>query len=340
MFELSHLLGAKVGHYEILSMDILGFMFIFKGDKKFKFKGYEGLTGETKILPKNEKSNPTPYLLFPTLFYIVELVAVVLVFAFFSSSENQILKNVSYFLLIVGVIGGMIEIYSILPLHMDTPTDGYYLRLVSNPKNKEAFNELLRVEYEINSGNKDVEIKTFTEITSFTADLNLNKVYMLLDNDQYDEAEKLLDIIIEGSKNESHKIYLRAKSQKIFIRLIQGDLEENKKYYDKEVPMSERREISTDVSMASIRAYVLMSGLLDKSRSEVELCLKNVIKAFKRSPKNRQPTELKLFNKALNKVIVAHPTWHLEGYLLEEIKKEEEAKATQPVIEEEGEKNE
>ncbi len=63
---------------------------------------------------------------------------------------------------------------------------------------------------------------------------------------------------------------------------------------------------------------MLMSGILDKSLSETEIALNHVMKAFKRTPKNRQTTELKLYNNALKRVIEAHPNWNLEGYLLEE----------------------
>ena len=73
--------------------------------------------------------------------------------------------------------------------------------------------------------------------------------------------------------------------------------------------------------MASIRAYLLMSGLLDKSRSECIIALNNVYRAFKHTPKNRQHTEITLFNEALEKVVAAHPDWELEGYKLEEAKK-------------------
>ena len=112
-------------------------------------------------------------------------------------------------------------------------------------------------------------------------------------------------------------MYIRARAQKIYINLINKGLDEAKAYYDKEVPVSERREISNDISMQSIRAYLLMSGLLDKSRSECVIALNNVYKAFKKTPKNRQATELALFNEALDKVIAAHPDWELDGYKLQ-----------------------
>ena len=119
----------------------------------------------------------------------------------------------------------------------------------------------------------------------------------------------------------SEKVYIRARAQKIYINLYTRDIDEARKYYDEFVPVSERREISNDVSMASIRAYLLMSGLLDKSRSECIIALNNVYRAFKHTPKNRQHTEVELFNEALERVVTAHPDWELEGYKLQETSK-------------------
>ena len=322
LFEIAHVIGAKIGKYEILSVNILGLCFYKEeGKRKVRFASFDGLTGETKIVPKDgmvEKANPYPYLLFGSIFFLVEAVAIMIVFSFFRTAEDLGLRDVAYALLTIGAIGLVILIYNILPMHIDSMTDGYRLTMVSNPKNKLAFNELLRVEYEISQGNDNVEIRIFDEITNFTADLNLNKVYALLDKKEYKEAEEILDKIIEAKENVSEKVYIRARAQKIYINLITKSLDEAKDYYEKEVPVAERREISNDVSMASIRAYLLMSGLLDKSRSECIIALNNVYSAFKHTPKNRQHTELVLFNEALQKVVDAHPDWELEGYKLQE----------------------
>ncbi len=321
LYELGHVLGAKVGKYEILSVTILGLCFYKdEGKRKVRFSSFDGLTGETKIVPKKgmeDKANPYPYLLFSSLFFIIEAIAVMVVFTIFKNAENYALRDVAYFVLTVGAIGLVILVYNILPFRIDSMTDGYRLTMVSNPKNRAAFNELLRVEYEIQQGNQDVEVKIFDEITNFTADLNLNKVYALLDKKEYSAAEEILDKIIAAKDGVDGKVYIRARAQKIYINLITRDLEEAKAYYDKEVPVSERREISNDVSMASIRAYLLMSGLLDKSRSECIIALNNVYRAFKHTPKNRQQTEITLFNEALDRVCKAHPDWELDGYKLQ-----------------------
>ncbi|MGM9873580.1 MAG: hypothetical protein ACI31G_01495 [Bacilli bacterium] len=323
LYELAHALGAKIGGYKVLSLNILGFCFYRenKNEKmKFKFSSFDGLTGETKIVPlENYKKepNPKPFLLLGSLFFIIEIIPIIVYFTVsLNYKNNPILLNSAYFLLVIGVSGFLILFYNILPFRLDTVTDGYRLTMVSNPKNKEAFNELLRVEYELSQGNSNIEVKTFETITNFTADLNLNKVYALFENKKYSEAEKLLDIIIEGKANISEKVYLRARAQKIYINIMSKPFEEAKAYYDNDVSPQERRKISNDISLPAIRAYLLMSGLFDKSKSETLIALNNVMKAYKNTPKNRRQIEITLFNDALNKVIEAHPTWELENYLL------------------------
>ena len=318
MFELAHIAGAKAGRYEILSVDILGLLWYKDGEKsKFKFSGYDGLTGETRILPKKDvkkEPNPTPYLMFGTLFYVIEIIIAVVLFTVQKELKNEIFTRISYFILVIAVIGGMILIYNILPFKLDATTDGYRMRMTSNKANKIAFNELLRVEEAVRQGETDVEVATFSEITNFTADLNLNKVYMLLDKGEFQEAEKLLDIIISGKETISEKVYIRARAQKIYINIFTKPLEEAKEYYDKEVPMAERRQLSNDLSMVSVRTYLLMSGLLDNSKSECIIAINNVRRCFNNTPRQRRKTEANLFNEALKKVDEAHPNWKLGEY--------------------------
>ena len=332
MFEMAHILGAKAGRYEIVSVNILGLLWYKEDHKtKFKFSGYDGLSGETVILPKKDvkkEPNPTPYLMFGTLFYVVELIVIIVLFTLFKSKDNPTLSNVVYFLLVIAVIGGMILIYNILPFKLDAMTDGYRMRMTTNNANKKAFNELLRVEYAVNHGETNVEIATFNEITNFTAELNLNKVYALLDKGEFLEAEKLVDIILAGKATISEKVYIRARAQKIYINIFAKPLDEAKEFYEKEVPMDERRRISNDISMVSIRTYLLMSGVLDGSKSESIIAINNVRKCFNSTPKQRQQTEANLFNDALARVDQMHPNWKLGEYkiVIEEKPKKEKKK--------------
>lgn len=319
LFELAHIVGALAGGYTIISVNILGLCWKKDNGKvKFSFAGFNGLTGETKIVPKEnakKQANPYPYLLFGSLFFVLEIIAVTTVFSMYKNELGG-KGNVAYFLLDVGVIGAMIFIYNILPFQLDTLTDGYKLTKVGNPKNREAFNELLKVDYDISQG-KHVEVKVFEEVTNYTSDINLNKAYARLNQRKYDEAEQILDTIIESKETLSYNVYIRAKAQKIYINIITKDLEAALAYYDSDVPVSERRDICDDNSMQCIRAYILMAGLLDKSRSECVIAINKVGKAYKKTPEAVKAIEKDLFNEALKKVNEAHPKWELDKYYIE-----------------------
>lgn len=322
LFELAHMLGAKVGGYEIVSVSILGLTFYKdNGKRKVRFANYDGLTGETKITPKanaKKEPNPTAYLLLGTLFYAIEIVAAILVFSWISSTPETTNLHWAYFIITAAIVGAMILFYNIIPLKLDAMNDGYRLRQVSGAKNRKAFNNLLRMENGEQPVNEDASDSTNAAITAFSADIKLNNLYETLASRDYAGAEKILDQDILANEKISKNVYLRARAQKIYCRIMSQDLEEVRKFYDEEYSLKERRVISDDVSMDCIRAYVLMSGLLDKSRSECLLALKNLYKAYKGVPEQRKDLERALFNEALNKVIAAHPTWELEGYLMKD----------------------
>ena len=321
--ELGHVVGAKVGKYNVLSTNLLYFcLYKSEGKFKFKFSGFEGLTGETKIQPKDEKSNPTPYLIFGTLFLALISLAYIIIF-YVNKDLTGTSKDVGYFFLTAGVVSFVILFFNIVPFKMDTPNDGYKLIMVSNPKNKEAFNELLRVEYALASGDSNVEIKTFTEVTNFTAELNMNKVYLLLEKEKYDEAIELVDIVLNSKDSVSQKVYIRALSRKIEL-LTYSNHEDAGKYVEENIDMEVRRIIMEDSSFPSIRAYILISGLYDDSKSECKIALAKVSKAYKSTPKERRGIESRLFNKCLDVVLAKHPKWEdLALYKIEEEKVEE-----------------
>ena len=315
LFEAGHVLGAIAGKYKILSVCILRLMFL-KEDGKLKVKlgQFDGLTGETKVLPKSEKSNPRPFLLLGTLFNSLWLVGCIVIFYFNKDMIKTHNSDMAYFFLSVGVVVGICIVYNIVPFKLDSINDGYRLAMISNPRNKEAFNELLRVEYEVSQGNTNVEIKTFTELTNFTAELNMNKVYVLLDNKKYQEADEMLDIVLKSKDNVSYRVYLRAISMKVFVHVVSSSLDDAKKYIEDNITLQLRREISDDHSLVSIRAYLLITGLVDNSKSECLLALNNVYRAYKSTPKNRRLAELTYFNQAIDIVHELHPKWEVDKY--------------------------
>ena len=318
LFELAHMVGAKIGGYNITFVSILGFTFE-KVDGKFKFhlSSYDGLTGETRIIPnlkRKKPANPMPYLLFGTVFYAIEVVVFVMLFALLRREELPTsTNNIAYFLLTMMAVGGMILFYNIIPLRLDSLTDGYKMRLVSGKKNKEAFNAMLLGE----TANTENQEQQEEGQSSFSNDLKVNQLYVCLDEEKYPEAEKIVDEIIEDAKTNkkiSNKALIESKANKIYLMFMNKDFEEAKKYCDESLSLHDKKALSEESNLAALRAYVLVSGLVDRSRSECVRSLDKVYKIYKHTPEERRQLESKLFNKAIDLVHEKHPDWGIADY--------------------------
>ena len=320
--ELGHILGAKVGGYKIVSTNILYFALIKEDEKfKFRFKNFDGLTGETIIVPnyeKKEKPNPLPYLMYGPIFILTWIVGAIVLFFIYNNSTGFD-SDIGYGFLTTAVISTVILIYDIIPTKLDSVTDGYRLALLAKDKNFKAFNDMLTIQYNSIYGDSEtVEEVKVEENTTFAGESNLAKIYRLLDEKKYDEAKETLASVFENEATVSKKNMLEAQEHKIYINIMTMEKSELEKYYADEVPLSLKREISEDFSIIGIRTYILMAGLLDKSRSECLRSLSKLNKAYKSTPANRRHNELVLFNEALEKVCQAHPKWELEIYKLYE----------------------
>ena len=316
MLEVGHVIGAKLGKYAVLSFNVLGFCWQKKSGKwKFQFKDFDGLTGETKVAPKDEKSKLTPYVWVPVLFYALELTGCIVIYTMASdknvpySSPLNWLAVAAIFLII---ISSMIALYNLTPFKLDSTNDGYRLILLSKKENIEAYNELMRIEAAQMNNEEVGEIKVFSEITEFTASINLISVYEELHRDNFARAEELIDMIVVDPSKVSVLTYNRLLAQKLYIKIMTLPLEEVKKYYDESINDNTRKFIANDLSMESLRAYILIAGLLDESNGEVEFAKSRLHKALKRTHASRVKIEEQLFNEALEKVYSSHPDWKKE----------------------------
>ena len=313
MLEVCHVLGAKLGHYSVISFNVLGFCFMKKDGKwKFGFKDFDGLTGETKVAPKNEKSKLTPYIWLPVLMYFVELVTCIVIYTL-SEDKNLSFDSPLHWMAVAAilfiVVSSMIALYNLVPIKLDSMTDGYRLLLISKKENVDAFNELMRIEALEMEGKEIGEIKVFPEITEFTASINLISVYQELEKSNFTRAEELIDMIVEDPKKVSSQTYNRLLAQKLYIKIMTLPLEEVKEYYDKQIGDETRKFIANDLSMPSLRAYILIAGLLDESNGEVTFAKSRKDKALKRAGSSRREVESKLYEEALAKVYSTHPDW-------------------------------
>ncbi len=311
--ELLHLLGALAGGYSIVSWNVLGVRFAKENGKlKVKPAAFDGLTGQTKILPKDVNvSSPGAMILFPMLGYLIEVVVCCVFAVIFKGQWVEIAMEVLL------AIGGMIFLYNDFPAHLDSVTDGYLLTLMTKSVNRVAYNQILLAE-NANSNGQKLETPVYDEISDFTARLNMISVYRYLDEGNFQKAIEILDKTINAESGPSASTVEEAASMKLSSLFFFRDLEPAKKLYE-EMSDAQKKYIAAIPTMSALRCYLLISGLIDESEAESNFALDKAMKLIKKCAENEAPVERKLLDLSFARVSEAHPGWELMGnYLPEE----------------------
>ena len=309
--ELGHYLGAKVGKYEIVLFNFIGFTVLkVNGKKKFKFKGPDGLISETRVTPKfNENgecvSKPKAMLWFGNLFLAALIIVSVVIYILYQPKRDSAISPIA---LMCAVSFGALLFYNFLPIELDNKTDGAALKIVSKPANVEAYNESLRVVACEVTGENPGEVKMFNDITSYTANINLITAYNRLAEDDYEGALKIFNQILDSEDKISENLRLEMVAQKLYILIYLNNIEKAKKFYEDLAP-EDKRYISNSNKLVFIRTYVLISGTLDPAESEVQYATSKADKAYKKVDALKKDVEAKLYKNSVKRIKELHPNW-------------------------------
>lgn len=322
LVEVGHLLGAKIGKYKIISVNILYFNFYKtknvqgKDTFKFRFKSFDGLTGETIVMPVTGKdgkyiSKPGAMIYLPNLLLALFTALSFLGYAL-SIKDTLVFAPLSLYLVLVF---GIMLFYNIIPTKLDSITDGYQMKICSKKSNIPAFNESLRIRSCNILGIDPGETIVFDEVTDYTFEINLVEVYKLLAKNDYVGAYIILDKMykLRESLNASNKAKLIG--QMIYILLIDpnnlANVELAKKIYYSEITSEEKRDVSNASYIETIRAYILISGILELSETEVQYATSRANSAYRKVESGRKDIEKVLYQNALKLVKEKHPKWEL-----------------------------
>ena len=306
--ELLHVIGAKMGCYKVTSVNILWLCFYNDGKAwKVGFKDFNGICGETKIAPKKQKLNPNLLSWLPLFGFAAELAGCIVV--------NNLVKETAVAwlapaALIFLLISSLIAFYNFIPLKLESFTDGYRIRLFTKPVNIEAYNQMLVIQDKQRLGEIVEKIPVFSEITEYTAEINTMAMNECVEKEKYEEAIQILDHLIENKKVLNGNDVNRLIAQRIYLAVLTSSVEDAKKLYDEICPIETRRFIVNDNNLSTIRAYILIAGMLEGSESEVLFAKTKIEKAKKRALASVVSTEEKLINKSLEMVYEAHPKWN------------------------------
>ena len=328
VLELGHLLGAKIGGYKVTSWNCLGLCWKRGKDDKFKFTfgGFDGLTGETKVVPNNiEKSNPRPMIFMPLVLFLLEVILCVVLMVVGQNSAAHGMKALYIVGLVVLTVGLLIFIYDIFPAALDSKNDGAFILVFNNKTNVQAYNQILMAEDKMSRGEDVGETKIYESVTEFTVKLNDVALYKALQEKKYDEALRINEFTINCKNTVNSRTYLNAIAQKMALHLYLNPLEETKEEYIN-LKLEEKKFIANLSTGPAVRAYILISGLVEESEAETKLAMDKAESAIKNSGEDKRAAEEYLMKEALKKIIAKHKNWDFSEYGnlgLEEEKKEE-----------------
>ena len=331
LLELGHLIGAKIGRYRIDKFSVLGFQWKRKKEsKKFRFSfsfSYDGITGETMMAPKDiEKSNPRHAIYFPLLFLLLEaaICVTLMVLGVSLRKENSAWQLAYIFGLVILTIALMIHLYNIFPAALDAKNDGYLITILNNQTNVVAYNALLLADEKAMFGEPAPELPVYSEVTNFTNALNQVSIYHALEEKDIEKALTINEYTIKAQNHVSKNVYQNAMAQKLSLKLLYGDFQEAKELYIN-LPLETKKFIANLSTAAAVRAYVLVSGLVEESENETKTALARCDKAIKSLPESVRATEEKLIIESVKRVQEKHPEWDFSDFSFKEDKPVETA---------------
>lgn len=318
LLELGHLLGAKAGGYLISMWSVLGLTFKKQKDGKFHFSlsGFEGLTGETKVVPKDiKKSSLSAYIAFPLLGYLLEVIAGVVLMAW-ANREHVVNSSNKLGWLYIGsivaiTIGGMIYFYNIFPARVDAVTDGYRMTFLNKAINRQAYNQLLIADDKKRLGLPLGEAPIYDDVTDFTAALNTKAVYEAIDKENYRGAIQIVQKSLDSVEHLSQSTKDEAMAMKLSLVLLTTRREDGETYYQG-IDNNQRKYIASFPDIVALRCYILISGIIENSLNETNYGLDKVEKLLKRVDEDHKKTEMNLINLSLTRIRLLHPDWKLD----------------------------
>lgn len=312
LLELGHVLGAKLGHYKVIKFIIFGVGYKQVGKKKkFGFHSYEGLVGETKVVPEDVKtSNLNGYILFPILFLFVEFIACMIVIVICQNKEatTPSIAWLHVFMVTILTVAGIVFLYDLFPAHIESVTDGYLLLLLSKPANKEAYNNMLLAEAAADLGESIPEMPIYEDITDFTASLNLLTAYRHLVDGEPDLVLPILDPLFAEEANVSRSTAMHAKTLKLAILLEKDNKEKGKKMYE-ELDDADKKYVADVSDLTALRAYLLIASFIEGSEDECNYAIDKAEKSIKNCDPSIKESEKSLLQLDVDITRAAHPSW-------------------------------
>lgn len=305
LFELAHMLGAKLGGYKTYSVSFLGLTFYTTKDKwKIGYDGaYDGFTGETKIVPVKEKTKPILYFWMGSLFLIVEMVVMIILPSLLDVSP--VIKYGGY---IFTVVAGILLIYNIVPFRLDSTNDAILMKYVTND-NIDIFNKICNIKYELYLGNPITEPEIFEKVNYISSRNNYYAYLSYVYKKDYLKAEEIIDSLISQSEELSEDLYIEVLPAKLYLLTLTKTKEEVEQYFAS-ISVNNRRLLNACNSIEGCRNYFAFVSLIIEDYDEARnIYRKYISKKEKLKEVGRLFDEESLMSEIMMKINQVHPDW-------------------------------
>ena len=311
LIEYGHRLGAKMGKYEVVSFAIFGFGWKkVEGKKKYGFHAYNGLTGETKVIPMDAKiSTPSGIVFLPLLGFIVEVI-VMMVLRTVAAKNGGTMAWLQVFSMTFLSVGIMLFIYDLFPVHIDSLNDGYILTLTSKPANRFAFNNQLLEDYARENKLEPPAPVIYDEITDYTASLNLIQASRLQVEGKSKEAEAVLNKTLDTENRLSINVINEAMAYKLALLLERKDKKAGKEFYDS-LDDDDRRYIANLSTMPALRCYVLISAFIENNQNECNYAIDKTERVLRSCLPEMLENEKALIDAEVAEIRREHISWEV-----------------------------
>lgn len=309
-YALGKFIFGKLAGYKLsyINLFLVGYESI-NGKLKPCFGGKYDFSFKVGLLPNKEKPN-TKLALWGGSIALAIVTVLTAVLAFVLTIGKADAENYRYFFIFVCYFYIAAFVANMLPCKMDHLNDGFALLLMKKENALDVYHRNLKNYNALLSGGELEYVEYGEALDPLRMEGNIYNYYYLLDNERFEEAEKLAEFLATNNKyfiEESH--INTALVARIYTMCRKHEFKELEEYYWK--LDSNTRHILTDKSnLESVKTSLYISTFIDVNYEEYHKTMSSLEKTKKKYYyPARVELESKLINIAQEEILKEHPEW-------------------------------
>lgn len=315
-YEIGKIVFGKIAGYKLIKTVILFIKFQRNSEDKLKFSLCfpENFGGNTLMVKKNDdfnKKSATLYHLGGTLFSVIVFILGIIFVPMIAKAIGD--ESISYYYYLMCGIDLLVIIVNTAPFLSDIFNDGFSLRLcLFSEENMKAYHQNLKQYEALLCANNELKLYEYEDYHNLLTIKGLiYNYYYYVDKDDFENAERMLDICLEHKEYILNDDLAKVHSFKIYFMLLKGEIEKVEKDYW-ELPKSMRKEVNNYHEFECLKTCLLIAAFIDLNYDLYEYITTRLDKNVDKYYALRQEKENDLIDKALEYIQKNKKDWFKE----------------------------